>query len=151
MATAEYFVSNHRYICHNCDVSFNYPQPKEGHWFETSGGYRDDDGDVFIEGDVKVLIGNKTLACHNDDYPCMINDGDWTSVECQGYRCGSCGAEYMWDNEKCSDHTWDYDGQKPAEKAALNCCRDKKNTPDSDLAALGTPRAGAQKVTVIEF
>jgi hypothetical protein len=156
MANAEHFVRVHKYYCHSCECYFEEPAgPRKGHWFNTSSGYRDSDGDTFFEGDTKLLVGTRSWACHNEDSHCLLDEGDWTMIECSGFRCTSCGQEYTYDNDHCSAHQFGTgaDGRKGAEHAANHCCTAGRNAPSTsgDLAAMAQPKTGAQKVTVIEF
>lgn len=154
MANVEQVTTVHKYVCHNCDNTFYEVEPRSGYYFMASEGTRDDDGDVFFEGDKKVLIGTKTLACHNEESPCMISSDDWQLVECEGFKCTSCGLERYYDNDHCSAH--DYSDRANARHDAINCCSTIKveDSPkidtSGDLIAMSQPGARTTKVTVIE-
>jgi hypothetical protein len=154
MANVEEIINKHCYRCHSCDITCYAEAPREGYWFRTSEGYRDEDGDTFYEGETKVLIGTKCFACHNDESPCILEDNDnFTIVECHGFRCGSCGVERFFDNDYC--HVHDYSDRDNAKRDATNCCSvatDKPRIDNSgDLTALATKKEKIEKVTVIEF
>lgn len=129
----------------------------KGYWFDVSSGWRDEDNDVFYEGDRKVLIGRETFCCHNEDYSCFIDEDGWTRIECEGYRCGSCGTEYSWDNNQCTDHMYSYTDkiEKHCEDQARRCCGEGKSAEPSgsaDVGILSAPRAAPErKVITVEF
>ena len=140
MANAEHFVQIHRYSCHSCDGVFEEEGPRKGYYFSTSEGYRDDEGDTFFEGETKILIGIATYACHNMDGWCSLSAGDFTLIECEGFRCTTCGAEYMWDNDYCAIHPFDSGGRARCEKAASQCCTNGTSLNTSgDLSAMSSP------------
>jgi hypothetical protein len=156
MANAEHFTRVHKYYCNSCDCYFEESEgPRKGHYFVTSNGYRDDDGDTFLAGETKILVGVPTWACHNEDSTCFLDQGDWTMIECSGYRCTSCGQEFTYDNDHCSAHQFGTgaDGRKGAEHAANHCCTAGRNAPvnGGDLAAMAQPKAKTEKVTVLDF
>lgn len=161
MTNPVHFKNVHKYVCNSCDCHMEGEnEPRKGFWFRTSEGWRDEDGDTFYEGKTKVLIGKPTLACHNEDYPCLIDEDGWTKVECEGYRCGSCGSEYTWDNDHCSDHSYSYSNSEKiaqlCEQSARDCCTDKTN-PEApavpeDVGILASPRSAPErKVVQVEF
>lgn len=151
------FTVHEKYACKSCDCTFDEPAPMKGYWFDSSSGWRDEDGDAFFEGDKKILIGKETYCCHNEEYSCFISESDWTEVKCEGYRCSSCGVEYTWDNEHCSEHSFSYNDtiEKHCEAMAAKCCAGQSTadvSPAGSVAILSSPQqAPAKKVVQVEF
>jgi hypothetical protein len=74
-----------------------------------------------------VLVGKPCYGCHNDEYPCFLDEGEWTIPQCEMYVC-SCGAEYTFDNDECTDHS--YSTETDAKQAAERCLAShSKSTP----------------------
>jgi hypothetical protein len=111
------------YRCYSCELTYS-GTPQEGHYFEISslGADVDDDNDFFIAGDKKIIVGRPTKACHNDDYPCIIDDSMWCNVICEMLLC-DCGATYEFDNDYCTAHG--FSTKEDAASAARRCACQK--------------------------
>lgn len=117
------------YYCNNCDLTFKQPGPMTGYKFLTgsegvNGRYPrfDDDNDFFLEGETKVIVGKPSYACHNEDYPCFLDEGHWTEPTCEMFECSGCGEQFTFDNDYCSDHS--YSSQADAKSAAKRHLQD---------------------------
>lgn len=138
------------YRCHSCEVTFS-GEPMSGHYFEVSslGALFDEDRDFFIEGSRKIVVGVATRACHNDDYPCKIDDGDWVDVICWMLVC-DCGEKYTFDNDYCTVHG--YSSEADAMHAAKSCSCQKTKAENAmvDGKKLPMPKPSVGDLLVVD-